>query len=340
MIGIVVFVSSLSVSIWAGQSSSTAIRDVEQLLNETHDVAARLKSVDFVHSYEEPGHGERALRLREREGKLRGDHFFGPYVPDRDGDRVKTYDGTTYRCFDSKERRLSKTRQITDARVLDFGDPLSEPYMWMIAVPWSWSGTKSKASWLEYAAHAELLAPGSVGSIPCQRIRRNFENGHHQIIEIADGLRIPIRWAQYDESGVAVTECVVHEWKEYPTPDGPVALPTVVDSISRYVDGKTITERKVTFKVDLASVKINPELGEDVFIIPDSKAREIADADALEIVFPETGVVYKTNPDGSITGDMRRVPARTSWGTVTVFSALAAGVVAVLGILYVRRRAG
>ena len=320
---------------WADQTPKPANVTVEQLFAECHAVAARLKSVDFAFSFEDPMHGKGDMRLRERDGKLRGDRFNGPYVPDAEGEIIHTFDGKTHLMFRTKTKELGKTDKPTEAFLMPFQDPLCLTYRWLMAIPMSWPRAKSQALWLEHASRAELQTPTTVNNVPCQRVRLPLAKGYWQIIEIADGLRIPLKWTEYTPTGLAQQETNIREWREYPSDAGPVVLPTLVESITRYGNG---VERAERYTVDLASVRINPALSEDIFTISLGNAAEIYDKDAQEVFVPEKGVIHKVNDDGTLKLNARRIPAKTSRGTWAVIGGLIVAVVAVVAIRLGSRR--
>lgn len=324
----------LTLLVWTSSNAVTSQSSitVEQLFLECHTVASRLKSVDFVFSLEQQGVGLRSMRLREREGKLRGDAFFGPYVPDAEGEQVQAFDGKIHLAFHVSDKRLGKTTKPADAMLLIFADPLCVPYQWMMKFPMSWSRAKSKALWLDCATRAKLQEPTILRGVRCQSLRLDFPSGGWQIVEIADGVRFPVRWTEYDSNGSAVTENVVREWKEFTTPDGPAVLPIVVDEILRHSGDGKLHELTIHHRVDLATVRINPELSDDIFTISESRASEIFDKDAKEVIVPEKGVIHKVNDDGTLKLNAERIPAKTSRGTWAVIGGLILAVVAVVAI--------
>ncbi len=324
----------------ASQSAAAEIT-VEQLFKESHAVAERLKSIDMVVSCVFPGVGTRVMRLRERDGMLRGDGFFGPYVPDAEGENIQTFDGKTHLNFLVKTKQIGKTTKPTDASLMPFDDTLCLTYRWLMSLPLSWPQAKSQSRWLECATRAKLQTPTTVNGIPCQSVRIPVPNECWLIVEIADNLRIPLRWAEYDSLGIARQETLIREWKEYPTSSGTVVLPTVVDSIMRHGLGKEVKEMIIPHTVDLASVKINPQLSDDLFTIPLSRATEIYDKDAKEVICPEQGIIKAVDDNGyQKTEPPRRIPAKTSWNTVMVIGGLLAAVLAIVAIRFGSRRQG
>ncbi len=330
--------SVLSLWLYFGVEAPESVT-VEQLFEESYAVARRLKSVDMVFSFEQPGDGPRAMRLRLRDGKLRGDGFFGHYVPNVGGDVVHVFDGKTLLAYASKEKQLGKMEHPTESVVLPFGDPLCETYLWLMTPPMISSlQVRSHARWLERATRAELQSPTVVKDVTCQRIRISDPGGTWVILDIADRLRIPLKWTEFDPKGLAQNEVTIQEWKEAPSVDGPVVLPTVVDSTSRLwlADGK-IHENHYTYVVDLASVRINDQIGEDVFSIPMANVSELYDHGTQEVLNPATGAIRRLKDEETL--NPRRVPpasvART-W--IIVLNALGLLIAAAGVWLYVRRR--
>lgn len=332
--------SSLALTIYFCANQVTpATTTVDQLFEECHAVASRLKSVDFVISLEQAGVGPRAMRVREREGRLRGDVWFGPYVPDSEGMRVQTFDGRLHMALDTTtDRSLAKSSKPLDVMLLTFFDPLCLPYSWLMKPPFSWPRAKSKALWLDCAERAKLQAPTMVAKTPCESVRIDFPTGGWQIIEIANGVRFPVRWTEYDPNGFAPTEIVVREWKEFTTADGPAILPTLVDDFSRNSVGGSVNEIKTVYRVDLATVRINPELSEDLFTISESSADEIFDKDLGEISVPAKGVIHKVKDDGTLELNAKRIPAKSSSRTLAIVGGLIVAAIAAVAIRWSSQR--
>ena len=330
--------SSCFIWVYAASSPSTETVPIDQLFTECHAVAIRLKSVDFAFSLEMQGVGPRSMRLRERDGKVRADSFFSPYVPDAEGEHVQAFDGKTFRVFHAAEKQLGKTTHPTDAMLFMFSDPLCLPYQWMMKFPMSWPRAKSKALWLESATRAKLQPATTCNGVRCQSVRFEFPSGGWQIIEIADGLRFPIRWREFDSMGIAATEVVVQEWREYSTPDGTAILPTVVEDILRHSANGSIHESKTSLRVDLASIRINPVLSEDIFTIPESRAVQIYDEDTKELAIPEKGVIHKVKDDGTLEFNVKRIPAKSSSRTLAIVGGLIVAVLAAVAIRWSSQR--
>lgn len=274
---------------------------VDQIFEESYVVANRLRSIDLVFSFKGPGRGPRAMRLRQRGGKLRGDAYCAPYNPNAEAKCVDIFDGTTLIKYSPGTRQLGTTERPTDALVLTFNDPLCMTYGWLMEhALWSSLQTRSHALWLESASVAELQTPTVVNGINCQCVQIPGLNGTRVILEIADGLRIPLKWTQLKSSDDIMNQVTVQEWKEYPTRVGTVVLPTVVDCRSRLkLKEGTFHENRYIYKVDVSTVRVNEDIAEDVFSIPTSQIAELYNRDTDEILYPLTGVVrnLKDEPD-------------------------------------------
>lgn len=315
---------------------------VERVFDEAFAVATRLKSVDFVFSFEEPNRGPRAMRVRFREGKIRGDAFFGPYLPDAaEGQLTHIYDGKVFLGYGAKARQLGTTENPTDVHTLPFDDPLCASYEWLMTFPMmSCLQTASQSRWRELASRAELMPMTVQRGVACRQIRIPGPSATWIQVEIAEGLRIPLRWAEYDAQGMAQREAIVQEWKEYPTSAGTVILPIRVDSYSRLRNkAGAISERKLTQIVDLATVRVNPTLGEEVFDIPLGTVKELYNHDTKEQQNLETGVVHQFLPDHTYTTEVRK-PARFSRQTWLMIAGLNVAIFAGLGIWLFSRNRG
>jgi len=291
-----------------------------------------------VHISETPGFDVQSMRLRERSGKLRGDAFFGPFVPDTEGERVAIFDGTTHLAYMSRTRQLGISTRSTEPFVLTIEDPLCATYRWLMTLPLlSWSQAKSQAKWLDAASRATLLPPSTVQGKACHSLR--IEGGEGAVgcwinLEIAKDLHLPLKWTESQPDGFVNQEILVREWKEYPCEEGVVVLPMVVDRISRLPNTKK--ETKTTITVEPASVRINPEIGEDVFTIAESRAKEVWNEQTRERVYPQTGVVHKVNEDGSFEVSSRPVASRSFWQSWTFWGV--ALIAIALGGLFFRYR--
>lgn len=278
----------------AADTVSAQTASIDQVFEESYTVANRLHTIDLVFSFEQPGgYGPRAMRLRQRGRKLRGDAYFGRYDPHAEPRCVDIYDGTTLIKYAPATRQLGTTDLPTDGLVLTFEDPLCTTYRWLMELPLMSSlQTKSHVLWLERATSAVLKAPTAVHGIPCQCIEIPGANKSRVLLEIADGLRIPLKWTEFDSSQEIMNEVTVQEWKEYPTQVGTVVLPTVVDYRSRLKlkDG-TFHENRYLYQVDISTVRVNEEIPEDVFAVPTSKVAELYDRDKEQILYPLTGAV-------------------------------------------------
>jgi hypothetical protein len=273
-------------------------KSVEEIFIECHAVASRLRSVDFVFSFDSD-FGRRTMRLREQNGKYRADAFFGTYVPGaEEGDRISTFDADVYQQLNKNARMLVLTRAPKDAILAAFDDPLLLAYNWVLpAGNQAWFKVKSLAAWLERATISELEQSGSVRGVDCHRIRVKHPLGNWTIVEIAKHSSFPLGWTAFAADGTPRAAVQVVEWKEYRTPEGQIFLPTKVENQRHAVPGEMVAGHWV-YTIDVGSVRINPQLDENLFTISPTRAAEIHDMDKLEIVYTESGIVQKHGADG------------------------------------------
>jgi hypothetical protein len=310
---------------------------VEQFLLDCHAVVARLKSVDFVFSFESE-FGTQTSRLREQNGKYRADAWFEHYVPGAEGEHIHTYDKDRHQNFTPEDRVLGLVAADYNTPQTPMGDPLYYAYEWVLRNKTGWHDVKNVDNWLSRAPICELRRAASEQGAE----DANWELvitppvGGYAIITIDARRLVPLAIQYSDREKKPVAAKRVDSWQEYPTPDGPVYLPMVLQN-RIVLQTDVMPGRRFLQVIDPSTVRINEPIDEAIFTIPLSRADEIIDMESGEMVDNRTGIVRPAFEPTS-PGVYQQDRAAGAWWAYLPAALLVLGAVAVGLAIWHRRR--
>lgn len=251
------------------------------------------------------------------------------------------FNGTDYQWFSTGLTALTFSKKCRHPTPYWTPSPLMWPYYWLVEQQSNWSDVKDMSNWEARFKEAKYLGTKIENGIHLEVVSFPFPQMNLDRVFVyfaKDQNYYPIEMRGFKEGmngGLPVLQMQVTRFKIFDIDGMSFVFPLNVEA--RFGTDESVQGNLIHWTVDESSIKINPQLDEDLFTISPSRATSVTDYDEMLA----TGLWA---PSDDVADDGRDIvheplPKRT-WDSqrIFVFVVLNLIVVALLTYLLLRRR--